>query len=373
MFQNKAFSNMSHRLPLVSALALLLFAWAGISAIWGGATVAAVRYKIPNASADLVGPGSVEIHALIANSQKASRVGRAYPSENGVVAVYLYPDVFDHDIDAVNFVMVDASAKLLWQLMSKSARAKTERSIQKLVEETHADLEKILSSKKFQEKYQKQFYEIVIHAARSAFDEPDTKVALDAAYTELLGVFGQGFVAEYLSVLTKNSTLVLDAFYENLTKNILRFKKGSKLDFDPIREAIQQVMLDPLFKVSVQSRLEKFLLTDAAANLSATFGRQFVANTSRDPRLYNLLNALLADLAYSDDLKKFEFKITNSVREVVLDVLTRGNDSIDPVGAAILKNAFIGRQQKVVLMLTDKQLDRLSREYPQAFMPFVRL
>ncbi len=73
------------------------------------------------------------------------------------------------------------------------------------------------------------------------------------------------------------------------------------------------------------------------------------------------------------DLKEIEFKITNSVREVVLDVLTRGNDSIDPVGAAILKNAFIGRQQKVVLMLTDTQLNRLSREYPQAFMPFVRL
>jgi hypothetical protein len=373
LFENNAFNNMRYRWPLVSALALLLFAWAGISAVWGGTTVAAVRFKAPEAFAGVAGSGSVEIHALVPDSQKASRVGRAYPSENGDVAIYLYPDVFDRDIDSVHFVMVDASVGLLWQLMPKSARRKAERSLQRLVAETQADMEKILSSEKFQTKYQKQFYEIVVDAARSAFDAPDTKVALDGAYNELLGAFGREFVAEYLSSLTKNSTLILDALYENFTKNILRFKKGGKLDFDPIREAIQQVMRDPLFKVSVQSRLEEFLLTDAAANLSATFGRRFVANTYSDPRLYDLLNALLADLAYSDDLRKFELKVTGSIREVVLEVLTRGNDAMDPVGAAILKNAFSGGRDRVVLMLTDEQLEKLSREYPRAFTPFVRL
>jgi len=64
---------------------------------------------------------------------------------------------------------------------------------------------------------------------------------------------------------------------------------------------------------------------------------------------------------------------TESIRVAVLEVLTRGNDSMNSVGAAILKNAFIGDQNKIVLMLTDEQLESLSRENPQTFTPFVRL
>jgi hypothetical protein len=201
LFESKAFGNKWYRWPLISALALILFAWAGFAAIWGGSTAAAYRFKAPNSS-QVAGFKSLEIHALVSDSQKATRVGRAYPSENGDVIVRLYPDVFDRDIDGVNLVMVEAGVRLLWQLMPESTRVKAERSLQKLVEETHADLEKLLNSESFQAKYQDQFYEIVNDAARRAFDEPDTKIALDEAYKELLGAFGQEFVAEYLSSLT---------------------------------------------------------------------------------------------------------------------------------------------------------------------------
>ena len=131
--------------------------------------------------------------------------------------------------------------------------------------------------------------------------------------------------------------------------------------------------MDPVIKVAVQRRLEKFFSSDAATNLSITFGRRFVANTYRDPRLYNLLNALLADIAYSDDLRKLELAATKIIRQVVLEVLTRGSGSMNSVGAAILRNAFIEDQDKIVLVLTDEQLDILSRENPRTFTPFVRL
>jgi hypothetical protein len=208
--------------------------------------------------------------------------------------------------------------------------------------------------------------------ARKTFDEPETKAAMDVAYKELLGTFGQEFVAEYLKLLTEKSGRILDTFLENFTKNILNLNKGGVLDFDPIRRAVEQVVLDPLFKVAVRNRLETFLTTEAAANLSATFGRRFVVNTYSDPRLYDLLNALLSDLAYSDDLKKIELAATRSIRDVVLEVLTRGNDSMGPVGAAILQNAFAGSRGRIVLLLTDEQLKRLSREYPKVFIPFGR-
>ena len=107
--------------------------------------------------------------------------------------------------------------------------------------------------------------------------------------------------------------------------------------------------------------------------MSITFGRRVVANTYRDPRLYDLLNALLADIAYSDDLRKLELAATKIIRQVVLEVLTRGSGSMNSVGAAILRNSFIGDQDKIVLVLTDEQLESLSRENAQAFTPFVRL
>ena len=373
MFEKKSFIDRWQPWPLISALALLLFAWAGFSAVWGGATIAAVRFKAPNFSEGVSEFRSIQIHSLASDWQKASRVGKAYILGNNEASIYLYPDVFDRDINTVNFVMVDASVKLLWQLTPKSVRTKAERSLQKFVEQTHADLEKILASKEFQSKYQNQFYEIVNDAARRAFDEPETKAALDEAYHELLVTFGQEFVTEYLNLLTIKSTLIMDILFDNFAKNILKFENGGELDFDPIRKAIEQILLDPVIKVAVQRRLEKFFSSDAAANLSITFGRRFVANTYRDPRLYDLLNALLADIAYFDDLRKFELTATKMIREVVLEVLTRGEDSMNSVGAAILKNAFIEDQDKIVLMLTDEQLESLSRENPQAFMPFVRL
>lgn|GEM_PF-3698800 len=373
LFEKHSFKDRLQPWPLISALALILFAWAGFSAVWGGATIASVRFKAPNDAEDISAYRSIQIHSLVPGRQKASRVGKLYPLGNNEVAIYLYPDIFDRDINAVKFVMVDASVRLLWQLTPKPVRLKAERSLQKFIEETHADLEKIITSDEFQSKYQSQFYEIVNDAARRAFDEPETKEALDEAYNELLVTFGREFVTEYLDLLTKKSTLVLDTLIDSFAKNLFNLENGGELDFDPIRRAIEQMLLDPVIKVAVQRRMEKFLSSDAAANLSITFGRRFIANTYRDPRLYDLLNALLADIAYSSDLKKFELMATESIRVAVLEVLTRGNDSMNSVGAAILKNAFIGDQNKIVLMLTDEQLESLSRENPQTFTPFVRL
>lgn len=373
MFENKSFNSRRQPWPLISMLSLLVFAWAGFSAVWGGATIAAIRFKTPVFLENISEFGSFKIHSLTSDWQKASRVGKVYPRGNNEVSIYLYPDVFDRDIDTVNFVMVDASVKLLWQLTPKSVRENAERSLQKFVEETHADLEKILTSDEFQSRYQSEFYEIVNDAARRAFDEPETKAALDEAYNELLVTFGQDFATEYLNLLTTKSALVLDTLYDNFAKNLLKFENGGALDLDPIRKAFEQMLLDPVIKVTAQRRLEKFFSSDAAANLSITFGRRFVANTYRDPRLYDLLNALLADIAYSDDLRNFELASTKMIRQVVLEVLTRGSDSMNSVGAAILRNAFIEDQDKIVLVLTDEQLEILSRENPQAFTPFVRL
>jgi hypothetical protein len=165
----------------------------------------------------------------------------------------------------------------------------------------------------------------------------------------------------------------MHALFDNFTRNILSFKNNGALDFDPIRAAIEQVMLDPLLEVAVKRRLKKFVSTDAAAKLSVTFGRRLVANVYRDPRLFNLLAKLMADLAYSDDLRNFELAATKSIREVVLEVLTRGNANMDPIAASILKNAFIEGQDKIVLMLTGQQLKRLSREDPRTFKPLVKL
>ena len=360
--------------PLVSALALFLFACGGYLAVWGGAAVTTVRFHAPQfagAAADAMAP--LGIHSLGHDWRKSARVGKAYPSSNGVVAVALYPDVAGGEIDAMKFVMVDSNVKLLWQLTPASARLKAEQSVERLIEEILADLAKRLASDAFIRKYQDPFTEIIRDAGQKAFEEPDTKEALDEAYKELLGAFGQEFVAEYLKLLNEESKRIMHALFDNFTRNILSFQKNGALDFDPIRAAIEQVMLDPLLEVAVKRRLKKFVSTDAAAKLSVTFGRQLVVNVYQDPRLFNLLAKLMADFAYSDDLRNFELAATKSIREVVLEVLTRGNANMDPIAAAILKIAFIEGQDKIVLMLTGQQLKRLSREDPRTFKPLVKL
>ncbi len=368
-----AMHNKWYPWPLISALALFLFAWAGYAAVWGGAAIATARFDAPGFSESAAVLEPIYIHSLKPDWRKSSRIGKAYPSRDGVVVIALYPDVFDRDIDTVNFVMVDASLKLLWQLTPESDRLNAERSVQRLVRKTLTNLETTLTSDAFKKKYQKQFSEIINDAALSALEEPDTKEALDVAFNELLGAFGQEFASEYLKLLSQKSMRIMDTLFENFTRNILKFKKGGTLDFDLIRAAIEEIMADPLLKIAVKRRLKEFVSTEAAAALSITFGRRFIANVYSDPRLFDLLAGLMADLAFTNDLRNIELAAAKSIREVVLKVLTRGNTKMDPIAAAILKNAFIEGRDKLVLMLTDQQLEKLSRENSLTFKPLVRL
>ena len=99
MFENKFFNSRRQPWPLISTLSLLLFSWAGFSAVWGGETIAAVRFKAPMFLENISELRSIKIHSLTSDWQKSSRVGKVYPLGNNEVSIYLYPDVFDHDID----------------------------------------------------------------------------------------------------------------------------------------------------------------------------------------------------------------------------------------------------------------------------------
>jgi len=292
---------------------------------------------------------------------RVERIGSAGQRPDRSLGLLLYPGR-SAAAPGEQTVLLDASVKTLWDLGSRTMSRDLSRNLQGFLHEGRRTLTAVVESPAFVSDYEPAFRRIGRESIEAAWQAPETRLAARAAFAHYGDELLSDLVPPLLPVLLDN---VQQALRESFAAQPARFLGqliAGEIDRVSLSRALDRTLQDPDVAARLDRGLTEALAAAETEALARAFARALLRELSENDELFDLLEQLVADARFGDNLAALKQHSLEEVRNLAELLLGLGVDEgVHPVTAVVIRS-FLGLEGPHFVLVVPGPLARRLTE-----------
>lgn len=344
--------------PVTYGLAVAVLAFSGLLGVWGfrgSPLLEAADARVftrPGWTEGIAAPSSYPAYRITPDGS-AIPVGRAVLLDGERVEVRLFPDLQAVSYENSRVFLLETDVKALWSLVPGSSKDEIARVGERLVSLMRDRFVTIVGQPAFVTDYREPLQAMVEDAYVRMWADPKMQLINRTVRDMFNKADGERLAAAVLPIaLPKLRAAVFEMVVPSWEAMHDLVVEG-RLDTRPLERAAAEVMIDPAVQRLMMRHLFDIAEDERAWRVGALMADAFFDSLTADPRLEPLVDRMLKDPRFAQELRTLETELSAMSMEVFSRIVERNDGRPDTLAVRVIRYILLNRRRLVALVVKD--------------------